>query len=346
MCFEHVDDLGALPPPAPPDRAAVPEAQPGASIGRRLVEADEVRVQIVMDNSLDLLLASAPRAQRFRLGENPFERELPVAAHGYSVLVSARRGQRRGTVLFDTGVNPRQILYNLDALEVDLAGLQAIVLSHGHADHASGLAGLLARLGPRRLPLVLHPDAYLERRLLLPDGQTVGLPPPRRSDLRRANVDVIEEVGPSLLVEDLILVSGEVARSTDFEKGFAVHQARRDQGWVPDPLIHDDQCAIVHVAGKGLVVVTGCGHAGIVNILRHARQLTGVSTIHAVIGGFHLTGALFEPIIAPTVTALREMDPAVVVPGHCSGWRATHRIAAELPDAFIQSSVGTTLILS
>src|SRR5262249_19026078 len=190
----------------------------------------------------------------------------------------------------------------------------------------------------------LHPDAYLERRLVLPDGQTIGLPPPQRSDLRSANIDVIEEVGPSLVVEDMILVSGEIARTTGFEKGFAIHQARRAGAWEPDPLIRDDQCAIVHVAGKGLVVVTGCGHAGIINILRHARELTGVSAIHAVIGGFHLTGALFEPIIAPTVAALRELAPAIAVPGHCTGWRATHRIAAELPDAFLQSSVGTTLL--
>jgi 7,8-dihydropterin-6-yl-methyl-4-(beta-D-ribofuranosyl)aminobenzene 5'-phosphate synthase len=342
MCFEHAE---ATAPHPVPHADGVPEPAP-APLGRRLLEVDEVRVRIVMDNTIDLLMASTPVAQRLRLGENPFARELPVAAHGFSVLISARRGARSSTVLFDTGVSPKHVLYNLDAMEVDLGGLQAIVLSHGHADHALGLAGVLGRLGARRLPLVLHPDAYLERRLLLPDGTAIGLPPPRRGDLASANIDVIEEVGPSLVVEDMILVSGEVARRTDFEKGFAIHQARRDGGWEPDPLIRDDQCAILHLAGKGLVVVTGCGHAGIINILRHAQELTGVTAIHAVVGGFHLTGALFEPIIAPTVAALRQAAPAIAVPGHCTGWRATQRIAAELPEAFVPSSVGTTLVLS
>jgi 7,8-dihydropterin-6-yl-methyl-4-(beta-D-ribofuranosyl)aminobenzene 5'-phosphate synthase len=310
-----------------------------------LPEVDAARVTLVMDNSIDMLLASTPVVRRLPLGPNPFERPQPMAQHGFSALIRVQRDSRSGTVLFDTGVSRHGLLHNLDALEVDAAGIQAIVLSHGHADHALGLPGLVERLGRRHLPLVLHPDAYLERKLILPDGTDLRLPPPRRSDLRQEQIEVIEDVGPSMLIDGMVLVSGEVARTTDFERGFPIHWARRDGVWVPDPLILDDQCAIVNVRGKGLVVVTGCGHSGIINIIRHAQTLTGVDAVHAVIGGFHLTGGLFEPIIPATVAALQRIGPRYVMPGHCTGWSATHHLARALPEAFVPNSVGTALLL-
>jgi 7,8-dihydropterin-6-yl-methyl-4-(beta-D-ribofuranosyl)aminobenzene 5'-phosphate synthase len=122
-------------------------------------------------------------------------------------------------------------------------------------------------------------------------------------------------------------------------------EAFRDGGWTPDPAVYDDQAAIVNVAGKGLVVLTGCGHAGVVNILRHARRLTGVERIHAVIGGFHLTGKAFEPIIERTVAAVAELEPAVVVPAHCTGWKAQLALAQRLPEAVRPNAVGATFEL-
>ncbi len=310
-----------------------------------LPAVDAVRVTLVTDNAVDLLMAGSDVARRFPLGPNPFDRPLPIAEHGFSALIEVRREGKWGTVLFDTGLSRAGLLYNMDAMEIKAQELQAIVLSHGHADHAMGLPGLIDRLGPRKLPLVLHPDAYLERRVVLPDGTTLALPPPRKSDLRREGIEVMEEVGPSLLVDGMVLISGEVARTTPFETGFPIHQARRAGAWEPDPLIHDDQCAIVHVRDKGLVIVTGCGHSGIINVIRHAQALTGVTAIHAVVGGFHLTGALFEPRIPATVAALLAINPRYVMPGHCTGWAATQQIAAALPDAYIANSVGTTLLL-
>jgi 7,8-dihydropterin-6-yl-methyl-4-(beta-D-ribofuranosyl)aminobenzene 5'-phosphate synthase len=310
-----------------------------------LPAVDSARVTLVMDNSIDMLLASTEVVRRLPLGPNPFERAQPVAQHGFSALLRVQRDDRSGTVLFDTGVSRQGLLHNLDALEVDAADISAIVLSHGHADHALGLPGLMERLGRRHLPLVLHPDAYLERKLVLPDGTEVNIPAPRRSDLRRENLEVIEDVGPSTLIDGMILVSGEVARQTGFETGFPVHWARRDGVWVPDPLIRDDQCAIVNVRGKGLVVVTGCGHAGIINIIRQAQALTGVDAVHAVVGGFHLTGGLFESRIPATIAALQEIRPRLIMPGHCTGWSATHQLARALPEAFVPNSVGTTLLL-
>jgi 7,8-dihydropterin-6-yl-methyl-4-(beta-D-ribofuranosyl)aminobenzene 5'-phosphate synthase len=98
---------------------------------------------------------------------------------------------------------------------------------------------------------------------------------------------------------------------------------------------------VANVRGRGLVVITGCGHSGIVNILRYVRKLTGEDRIHAVVGGFHLSGPLFEKIIPPTCDALAELAPDHLVPCHCTGWRAIHALAARFPDAFIQNAVGT-----
>lgn len=308
-----------------------------------LPEVDQVTITLIVDNSVDLLMASSDVAKRFKLGPNPFERSLPIAEHGYSVLIHAKRGNSTANVLFDTGVSKKVILHNLDVLEINAHDIQAIILSHGHPDHAMGLPGFVERLGSRNLPLILHPDAYLERKLVLPDGSEVNLPAPRFKDLRRENIEIIEQPGPSMLIDNIILVSGEVSRITSFEKGFPIHYAKRSGHWIPDPLIMDDQCAILNLRNKGLVIITGCGHSGIINIMKHAQDLTGISKIHAVIGGFHLSGKMFEAIIPDTVSALKEIAPDYVMPGHCTGWIAQYKIARDMPNAFIPNSVGTTL---
>ena len=177
--------------------------------------------------------------------------------------------------------------------------------------------------------------------MAIPGSSAFELPVPSKAAFEGAGFEVIEGVQPSLLVEGSLLLTGEVDRTTDFETGMAIHQAWRDDGWQPDPLILDDQAAILHVRDKGLVVLTGCGHAGIVNIVRYAKRLTGIDRVYAVIGGFHLTGGIFEAIIPATVDALTAESPGVVVPAHCTGWRAQNALAAAMPEAFIPNSVGT-----
>ena len=311
-----------------------------------LLEVDQARITLVMDNTVDLLMASTDVAKRFPLGPNPAERSQPIAEHGFSALIRVRQGDHEGSVLFDTGVSRNGILHNLDALEINPSDVHAIILSHGHFDHTTGLLGLVDRLGTRRLPLVLHPDAYLERKLVFPNGAEMNVPPPKIADLRQESVQVIEEVGPSMLVDNMLLISGEVPRTTEFEKGFPIHYAKRNDEWEPDPFIMDDQCVIINVRGRGLVIVTGCGHCGVINIVRHAQHLTGITTVYAVIGGFHLTGGLFERIIPETIAALQEIKPQYLMPAHCTGWSAMHQIARAMPEAFIPNSVGTTLVLS
>ncbi|GAC1349603.1 MAG: MBL fold metallo-hydrolase [Ktedonobacteraceae bacterium] len=310
-----------------------------------LPAVDGVEVTAIMDNSLDVLMSSTPVAKRYPLRQDHFTHPQLRAEHGVSTLITVVNQGRRETILFDTGVTPDGALHNLDVLGIHLGEVQAIVLSHGHTDHTQGLDGFLDRLGKRRMPILLHPDAFLKRRIIYNDDKVLDLPPPSLHDLQREGIELLVERGPSFLVNGTVLVTGQVERTTDFETGMKNQQAEIDGQWQPDPWIYDDQAIIINVRDKGLVVITGCGHAGVINILRQARTLTGVEQIYAVLGGFHLTGAMFEPIIPQTIEALQQINPAVVVPAHCTGWRATHRIALVMPEAFIPNSVGTTYVL-
>lgn len=314
---------------------------------------DAVAVTTVIDNSSDVLMADADVVRRWRpvgaVGTTPTVPSLIVedgetvdflrAEHGFSALVEVRAADRMHRVLFDAGVTPNGVIDNLDRLGVAPDTFETIVLSHGHPDHVMGLEGIAGRLRRRNLPVLLHPDFWSRRRVVTP-GRQMELPVPSRSGIEGVGFTVIEDQQPSFLLDGRLLVTGEVDRTTPFETGMATHQAWRDGQWRPDPLIHDDQAVVLHVRDKGLVVLTGCGHAGIVNIVRHAKRLTGVDEVYAVMGGFHLTGRL-ERIIPQTVEALAAEDPTVVVPAHCTGWRAQHALASRLPDAFIPNAVGS-----
>jgi 7,8-dihydropterin-6-yl-methyl-4-(beta-D-ribofuranosyl)aminobenzene 5'-phosphate synthase len=306
-----------------------------------LQPVDAVEVTLVVDNYIDVLAAGAEGVRRFPLAYDFSDGDQLVAEHGFSALVTVTAGGGRSSILYDGGMTPRGLANNLDVMEVDPAGLRAIVISHGHVDHHGGLEGLAARAGRRPLPLLLHPGAWRERKVTFPTGAELHLPPPSRADLEAEGLEVVEERGPTLLLDGRVLVSGQVPRVTGFETGFPIHKARAGDGWEPDPLILDDQNVIVDVAGKGLVVVSGCSHAGAVNVLHNARRLTGRDRIVGFVGGFHLTGAVFEPLIEPSVAAFAGFGVERVVPGHCTGWKATHRLAQALPDAFVQPSVGT-----
>ena len=259
------------------------------------------------------------------------------------MLVTVTRAGRDHHILFDTGMTPDGMCDNMHRLGLSPSDIELIVLSHGHFDHVTGLDGFIRAVGRANMPLVVHPGAWAKRRIAVPGLPELELPSPSRRSLLDAGLDVVERRQPSLLFDDSVLITGEVDRTSDFERGMPYHEALADGAWVPDPLILDDQALVINVAGHGLVVLTGCGHAGIVNIVRYARRLTGIDTVAAVAGGFHLSGPAFEPIIAPTIDALAEIGAEAIIPAHCSGWRAAQALAARMPDAYIPSSVGSRL---
>jgi 7,8-dihydropterin-6-yl-methyl-4-(beta-D-ribofuranosyl)aminobenzene 5'-phosphate synthase len=307
-----------------------------------LAPVDRVDVTVVIDNFLDLLIAGEEGVVRYQTRDFGAAEQL-VAEHGFSALVSVEREGDRRTVLYDAGLTAHAVARNLDVLQVPVDDLRAIVISHGHADHHGGLEGLIRRRGRSRLPLVIHPDAWRERRIAFPSGGELRLPPPSRHDLEAEGLEVVEERAHSLLLDDAVLVSGQVERVTEFESGFQTHEARDRDGWQPDPMIWDDQALVVNVRGRGLVIISGCSHAGAINVLCHAQRLTGEPRVAGFLGGLHLTGGLFEARIEPTVDALRAARVGRILPAHCSGWRAVHAIARAMPEAFVQCAVGTTV---
>ena len=311
-----------------------------------LKPVDRVEITTLLDNTVDALLPSTDTVKRYVLRRDFFESETLIAEHGFSAAVSVTCSNTTDSFLFDAGLSRTGLVHNLDVLEIKPGDFHAIVVSHGHADHTNGLMGLVRRMGQRRIPLVLHPDAFLQRKVAFPDGREINLPPPDRKALAQEGVEFIEERAASCILSNLVLVTGQIARSTEFEKGLPFHFALQNSQWQPDALVHDDQAVVFHLQGKGLIILTGCGHAGVINTIRHAQLQTGVQEIHAVVGGFHLSGLAFEPIIPPTIAALKAMGCKVLIPSHCTGWKAMHAIAREMPGAFVQNSVGTRFIFA
>ncbi|MCP5368888.1 MAG: MBL fold metallo-hydrolase [Hyphomicrobiales bacterium] len=313
---------------------------------------DRAEVTVLLDNSIDVFLNDTDEVRRAKVPTDfPWgQRKALIAEHGFSVMVTTYDGGRTRRLLFDAGMTVHGLSHNLDVLGLRPADFECVVISHGHVDHTQGLIGVIERqmelgMDGWNVPIHLHPDAFRNRRSEMPDGTVRGMPPMDRGWLEARGVRFVESRGPTLLLGGTVLATGEIARTSDFERGFPVHKAEVDGEWQPDPELHDDQALVMNVRDKGLVVVTGCCHSGAVNTLRHAQRVTGVETVHALLGGLHLTGKLFEPIIGPTVAELKKIGPKCLLAGHCTGWKASHTLANEMPDSYLPTSVGTTLVV-
>lgn len=308
----------------------------------KLQEVERVEVTVLVDNYTDLLLLQSTNVVKRAPIAPP---QAFLAEHGFSCLIKTIDGPEEHVVLMDVGISGTCLLNNAQLLKVDLGKVEALILSHGHFDHCWALREVLPRL-PRGIPLVLHPDAFLSRRLNLPALKIqVPVPAPVENMMREAGMEVRKVREDSTLVEGRLLVLGEIERVTEFEKGMPGAEAEIQGQWVKDSF-SDDRGVAVQVRNKGLVVVGGCSHAGIINTVKHAQKVTGAPKVHAVLGGFHLTGPMMEPIIGPTIREMKKIGPDHIVPTHCTGWRAINQFAKEMAEQFILNTVGTTYIFA
>lgn len=302
--------------------------------------ADRVNVTILVDNYLDIFVPQSTTVDH-RL---PFNPDLHLMAeHGFSCLIKIYSGKEEHAILLDSGFSRECMGWNSYQLGISHAAIEAVVLSHGHFDHIGGLERFFSA-AEQQVPLIAHPDAFLRRRLNHPIQGPVELPQVDATALKKAGAEILMRSGPSTLAEGFMLVTGQVERKTAFEKGMPGMEMFVNGIWIPDP-IRDDQAVVIHVKEKGLIILSGCAHAGIINTVEYARKITGIDHVYAVLGGFHLTGPAFASVIQPTINEIKKIDPDYIVPMHCTGWDAINRFMIEMPGKCILNTVGTTYVL-
>ena len=304
---------------------------------------DSLEIQVLVDNATDGLSSTPPNVENefafaTRRGLRASSgRCLCCAVHGFSALVTATRGDRRHAVLFDSGPEDFAFERNTARLGADLGSVESIVLSHGHWDHSgamfTALGAIRARNGGRKVPYYAHPGMFAPRAMRLPNGTLRYLDDvPSVTDLDAQGAGVIVTTEPQSFLDGMFYVSGEIPRVTPFERGLPGQVRKTESGtWEPDELLMDERWLGVHVKGKGLVVLSACSHAGIVNVLTDARARFSGVPLYAAMGGLHLSGAN-EAIIPQTVAAMSEFGLAQIAAGHCTGWRALSALAAAFGD--------------
>jgi 7,8-dihydropterin-6-yl-methyl-4-(beta-D-ribofuranosyl)aminobenzene 5'-phosphate synthase len=312
-----------------------------------LKEVDRVEVWTLQDNYIDIAAFDSNEIVQRAMPVKDMEiKNSILAEHGFSAVVTVSKGDESRSILFDFGFSEHGATFNADALGVDLSAVEAMVLSHGHMDHFGGLVPLAKRTGKTGVELVLHPAALRNPRYAkVTEEFKLYLPSLTTERLEDANVSVVESRESRLILYGALLYLGEIPRRTEFEKGFP-RMFYDDNGEEKRDPIEDDTAIVVNVKGKGLVILSGCAHAGIINTVRYAQDVTGIDSVHVVMGGFHLTGNDFEPIIEPTVEALKDLDPAYVVPTHCTGRKAIMHIEKEMPEQFLLNMSGTKLVFA
>jgi 7,8-dihydropterin-6-yl-methyl-4-(beta-D-ribofuranosyl)aminobenzene 5'-phosphate synthase len=309
-----------------------------------LNEIDRVEILTLVDNYIDIVMSDdSDVLHRAKVLHSM--RESILAEHGFSTLVTTiSKGQER-TMVFDFGLSAHAAAQNADTLHSDLTKVEAVALSHGHLDHFGGLEEMAKRIRPRDMEFVVHPAAFrLSRRVARGDGK-IDILTPVKEEVEKLGFRIVLAQDPYSLLGGNVLFLGQIPRTTEFERGMPNATYEENGQEVPDDLI-DDTSLVMNIKNKGLVVLSGCAHAGIINTVRYAIQTTGVQKVHVVMGGFHLNGPAFEPIIGETLVELLQVMPDYVIPTHCTGRKAIMAIENALPDAFILNMSGTKLTFS
>jgi 7,8-dihydropterin-6-yl-methyl-4-(beta-D-ribofuranosyl)aminobenzene 5'-phosphate synthase len=310
-------------------------------------EIDKIEILTLQDNYIDLTAMDnneiVTRAMPLKDGQ--FRKSI-LSEHGFSAIVTTTKGETKHVLLFDTGFSEIGAVYNANALGVDLSSVEAIALSHGHMDHTGGFDSMAAAIPNKGIPVVAHPAIFRSPRYLkVKKNVNVQLPSLTREGIAATGMKLFETQAPLPMVDGDVLFLGEISRRTDFEKGFpiAFYQEEGKEMWDP---IEDDTALVINLKGKGLVILTGCAHSGIVNTVLYAQEATGINTVYVVMGGFHLAGPLFEPIISRTTEELKKINPSYIIPTHCTGRKATAFMEESFGDRFILNMAGTKMIFA
>lgn len=258
-----------------------------------------------------------------------------LAEWGLSILIETDSAK----VLLDTGMSMSAV-HNADLLGIDFSTIDAIVLSHAHADHTGGLRDVLRRVR-KEVQVIAHPDIWIPKYVVFGEMQRYAGIPFVREELEAMGASFTLSSGPCQISSD-IMTTGEVAMTTDYETIDGRLCLKVDGQMVPDPMT--DDLALVVRTGEGLALITGCAHRGIVNTVRHVRKLTDDEYIHTIIGGTHLHLSPKERV-DNTAAELKELGLVRLGVSHCTGFHSAAALAREFGDVFFLNNAGTQIVL-
>jgi 7,8-dihydropterin-6-yl-methyl-4-(beta-D-ribofuranosyl)aminobenzene 5'-phosphate synthase len=340
-----------------------------ASAQTSVPRVDRLVMTNVVDNIYDIFARSGNIGD-LHVQRTPLRRGQPtlLAEHGLAYHLESVRGAERREILLDFALTQGNLLNNYAALRVDPTKADAFILSHGHLDHYGALPEV-ARLtqGALKPGLTLYAggeDTFCHRVVATGDGGRIDQGQLDRADLEARGLKVVLARQPTV-VSGHALVSGQIPRLTDFEKppgaarlvagatdsacAASLHfppgalQVEVKPGALVPDTFQGEIATVYDVKDRGLVIITSCGHAGVINSVRHVQKVTGVDKVHAVVGGFHLAPAP-DAVVAKTVEALKTIDPDYILPMHCTGWNTITAIQQIMPAKLVMPSTGTRVV--
>lgn len=313
-----------------------------------LKELDRVEIFVLMDNVSDPFTQNDQgiywNESQYKFGVRKINQTCGAiycrACNGLSLLLRLYKDDKRVTVLFDTGPDAGLAVENAQKLGLDLTEVEAIILSHGHFDHYGGTLSALKAINKPNLPVFIHPDLFTPRAfgqnnlVVVSDNLSNAI-------VEQHGGDIIESADPLTIFDDMALISGEVPSITRYELGQPDEHRLENNQWHASPTVIEERCLILNIKNKGLCVITGCGHTGVVNALLHGRNLVNQQKIHFVMGGFHLAGPKFDDRIQPTIADLKLINPDFIITGHCTGRKTQAMLTAEFSNRHVPYGVGS-----
>ncbi len=305
----------------------------------KMPEVDRVVITIITDNYYDALRPDTPVTKRFRTQPGKWMH----AEHGLSYFIETASNNKTSGFMFDYGLDAQGVKRNMDVLGIDVGKAEGFGLSHGHFDHWGAFTEMLAMNRAKikkGTPLYLGEGAF-ERRYSLVPGTTdrLDIGQLNKADIEASGLVRIVEVKDPTEVMPGGYFSGPVEQVTAYEQVSAALLVRQGDAVVVDSF-PGEQAMAFNLKGKGLVVVSGCAHRGIVNTVKHVQKMAGIEKVYAVVGGFHLVNAKPE-VIERTIADMKAINPTYVVPAHCTGFEATVAFSKAMPEQFILNTAGT-----
>ena len=312
----------------------------------KIPESEKIVITVIADNLADTSVPDHKIAKRLPRIHSPLD-NAPHAEHGLAYQIETVVSGESHSCLFDFAADPQGVMKNMNLLKIDLKKIEALGLSHDHWDHQAAFLEILKAKREdfrKGIPFYVGEHFFVGTFQKRPNGDIISLLALKREEIEGFGfVKIVEIKEPTQIIPGAYL-PGKVEQVTDYEKIPPSFVAKKGNEFVQETFI-GEQGVILNAKGKGLVVLSGCAHRGIVNTVKHAQKMTGIQKVHAVIGGFHLGSAKPE-LIQKTIADIKVINPEYIVPTHCTGFRAISAFAQAMPDQFILSTAGTKYIIT